>query len=155
MYVYRISKAKYINDISGQGAKIYGGRWNRPGVSVLYTAQARSLAMLELLVHLNAYQALRHDFKFVKINIDESKIHMIDQALTGLNIHGANNEKLWGITDFYFSDSNILGIKVPSAIIENEFNYLLNPASNHYSEIVVESFENANIDGRFYDPKKA
>ena len=52
MLVYRICKEAYANDLSGQGSKLYGGRWNSKGTSVIYTASSISLAMLEILVHL-------------------------------------------------------------------------------------------------------
>jgi RES domain-containing protein len=52
MHVYRIAKTAFINDLSGMGAKIYGGRWNKKGTALIYASENRSLAFLELLVHL-------------------------------------------------------------------------------------------------------
>ncbi len=51
MIVYRIAKTKYINDFSGSGARLYGGRWNHKGVGIIYTSGTRSLATVEYLVH--------------------------------------------------------------------------------------------------------
>jgi|GEM_PF-4679954 len=65
MIVYRIAQTKYAQDITGSGAKKYGGRWNRPGVAALYTSQQRSLCMLELLVHFNAQAAFKQDYSFI------------------------------------------------------------------------------------------
>ncbi|HLR38131.1 MAG TPA: RES family NAD+ phosphorylase, partial [Chitinophagaceae bacterium] len=50
--LYRIAKCHYIDDLSGTGAKTYGGRWNSKGHPVIYTAGSRSLAALETLVHI-------------------------------------------------------------------------------------------------------
>ncbi|MBM2839324.1 MAG: family phosphorylase, partial [Deltaproteobacteria bacterium] len=51
MDLFRIAKTKYINDLSGNGARVYGGRWNEKGVAVIYTSESRALAALEFLVH--------------------------------------------------------------------------------------------------------
>ena len=51
MIVYRITNQKYSHDISGTGAKTFGGRWNSKGMAMLYTSQHISLALLEMLVH--------------------------------------------------------------------------------------------------------
>ena len=49
--LYRIGKTKRIKDLSGEGARLYGGRWNLKGTPVLYTADSTALATLETLVH--------------------------------------------------------------------------------------------------------
>ena len=54
MRVYRIAKTKYIRDLSGTGARMYGGRWNKKGVGILYTSENRALATVEYLVHVSS-----------------------------------------------------------------------------------------------------
>ena len=51
MLVYRITGKKYANDISGTGAAIFGGRWNKKGTPVLYTGGSKEIALLETIVH--------------------------------------------------------------------------------------------------------
>ena len=51
MEIYRIAQQLYAEDISGNGAKLYGGRWNSEGLTALYTSFSRSLALLETLAH--------------------------------------------------------------------------------------------------------
>ena len=53
MFLYRIAKESYIRDLSGSGPRLYGGRWNPKGVSVIYTSENRALAVLELFVHMS------------------------------------------------------------------------------------------------------
>lgn len=52
MKLYRIATTAHIKDLSGAGARLYGGRWNEKGVAVIYTSESRALAVLEYLVHL-------------------------------------------------------------------------------------------------------
>ena len=52
MIVFRLAKKQYTHKLSGEGAELYGGRWNSVGTPMLYTSESRSLALLELAVHL-------------------------------------------------------------------------------------------------------
>lgn len=148
MDVYMISRDKYIHDLSGAGAKAYGGRWNKPGTAALYTSEVRSLALLELIVHFNSSAAFNMNYYFVCIEIDESKImhvnpHVLPENLSGLNLHS-----LWNITESYFSSKELLGIKVPSIIVPKEYNFVLNPLSFYYNDVRIAHNEPAVIDAR-------
>ena len=68
--VYRLHSSRYPAN-SGKGAAIHGGRWNPPGVEAIYTAQSRSLAALEILVH---YTVLPRDFVLTPIRIREDRV---------------------------------------------------------------------------------
>ena len=59
MLVYRIAKKDVIKDLSGTGAKLYGGRWNHKGTAVVYTSETRALATVEFLVHVSLSNAPR------------------------------------------------------------------------------------------------
>ena len=58
MQVYRISRTEFIRDLDGTGAKIYGGRWNRVGIPVLYTSQAKSLSRPKAIKPMSFYSLL-------------------------------------------------------------------------------------------------
>lgn len=148
MDLYRISQTKYINDLTGTGAKIYGARWNRPGVAALYTSEARSLAMLELLVHFSSKQAFSLSYSFIHLEIDESFIQEIDLGQLPKNELEINDNRLWDITDYYFN-RNCMAIKVPSVLIPQEFNIILNPAHYNYHKIEIKNIELISIDERF------
>ena len=51
MIVYRLANGEFTHDLSGKGAKLYGGRWNSFGLPAVYTTEHISLAVLEILVH--------------------------------------------------------------------------------------------------------
>src|SRR4051812_24071522 len=53
MIVYRIGKTRYAKDLTGEGARLHGGRWNQIGTSCIYTSESRALAVLEYTVNTN------------------------------------------------------------------------------------------------------
>ena len=77
MIVFRICNTVYSNDISGNGAKMYGGRWNNKGVPVLYTSSTRALAALEILVHISTNNVQPIDFSILSIFLPENSIDEI------------------------------------------------------------------------------
>lgn len=139
--VYRISRSKFIRDLTGFGAKNYGGRWNHKGVPVLYTAENRSLAILELMVNFNSRDAFNLNYSIAKINIPESQINVISEEEVG-------KMKSPEITQFYFFEKNVLILKVPSVIIPQEFNFLINPQHSLYSKVFIDEIEEFELDKR-------
>lgn len=148
MHLYRISRAEYINDLSGTGAKIYGGRWNRVGMAALYTSQSRALAMLELLVHFNARAAIRNLYRFAVLEIDEKMVTELPSGLLPRDLYSFNNENLWNLTDTYFKENGCLAIRVPSVIIQKEHNVILNPEHPDFADVRIRDIEDAVIDPR-------
>lgn len=140
MQVYRISKSKYKNDLEGNGAKRVGGRWNNIGIACIYTAESRALAVLEYsanveldliprALHITTYEIPVNDF----LTFDEN-----DLPGTWMAIPGSQTTKDFGST--YLKNPDTLGIRVPSIIIPQEFNYIINPQSKIVSSIkIIES----------------
>jgi RES domain-containing protein len=136
MIVYRISNSAYNNDISGTGAKLMGSRWNSKGVPVLYTSQSISLSVLEMLVNTN--------FKDYAIALDLMYISLPDeQSITEIDLrHLKNNWKYDFEYTRYMGDEFIkqkesLILKVPSAIIQEEYNCLANPLHPDFKKIKI------------------
>lgn len=136
MIVYRISNAEYSDDISGTGAKLMGARWNSKGIPVLYTSAHISLAILEMLVNTN--------FKDYAIALDLLYINIPDQiAVTSVNLSSLKTN--WKddfdytryIGDEIFNQKESLLIKVPSAVIHEEYNYLANPLHTDFKKIKI------------------
>jgi len=129
MQLFRIAKTKYIKDLTGAGSRTYGGRWNRKGVGLIYTSESRSLAALEFLVHVPASIAPK-DLSIVAFDIPHRvKTKKLDLAILPSNWRqNPSPEELASIgTDWALSRESLL-LRVPSAIIENEFNVLINPS---------------------------
>lgn len=150
MIVYRITREQYADDLSGQGAYLYGGRWNKPGTYALYTSEARSLALLELLVHFNSHAALKHSYLFISLSIPETKIITLDSTILDGNSGLLNNEKLWQITDNHFFKDKCLAIRVPSVIIPDEYNVILNPMHPDMLKLEVIKKQPITIDQRLF-----
>src|ERR1035441_7147716 len=78
---WRITKRKHARSaFTGEGARLYGGRWNSPGTAIIYTAESQSLAVLEILVHLDSPELLKK-YALFRVGIDESYIVDIDAAI--------------------------------------------------------------------------
>ena len=73
MLVFRLGKTQYKNDLTGIGAKLFGGRWNNPGTACLYTAENRSLALLEYTVNVNVSEIPRA-LSFTLIEIPDENV---------------------------------------------------------------------------------
>lgn len=149
MIVYRISNAAYSDDISGTGAKLMGGRWNSKGIPVLYTSQHISLAVLEMLVNTN--------FKDYDIALDLMYITVPDQ-LSVSAIKLSTLKKDWNsdfdytryIGDEFFNQKETLVLKVPSAVIQEEYNYLVNPLHADFKKIKITNTKSFWPDERLF-----
>jgi RES domain-containing protein len=149
MLVYRITRNVYANDLTGTGARAYGGRWNSIGKAMLYTASSRSLAVLETVVHLPP-AVIPNDYCIVTIETPDD----IFEADTSLFLPNWNAhpepEILKRIGDFFLKENKHLLMKVPSAIVKAEFNYLLNPAHAKIIRVKVAEVEPFTFDERLF-----
>lgn len=144
--IYRITKEKWAGILNGSG---YAGRWNPNGIFVCYTAQSKALACLEMLVHLQTNE-LNHSFKITKINLPAGIIvSEINENELGDNwqdyfeMHRTQElGKKW-----IFSHESCL-LKVPSALLKGEYNYLINPAHPDFKKI-----EDLEIEDFVFDPR--
>ncbi len=128
MTVFRISSQKHIGDLSGTGARIFGARWNSRGVALLYTAPTRALAMAEVAVHI-PIGMLDADYAIAEIKIPDEAISIRIDPIT---LPGGWNAfppppYLAKIGDAVALARKALLLEVPSAVVQGDFNILLNP----------------------------
>ena len=152
MHVYRIDREKRRqNPLTGIGAYLNGGRWNRPGEHVIYTAGSRSLAILEMLMHLNLDKHLPNDRIIVEIFIPDEML-FIKAFDPGPGDtwrrfpYQVETQKTWANQN----DGNLMVLAIPSAIVPQETNYLINPHHPSFPLIQVEHVEFLDIDQRLY-----
>ncbi len=149
MIVYRLTSGEFIHDLSGKGAKLYGGRWNSFGLPALYTAEHISLAVLEILVHT---KNLRTPLNYYLITIEipeNGSLASIDFKKMKRNWKD-DPVYLQSMGDEFLTSKQSLVLKVPSAIIEAENNFIINPAHPDLTKIKILKSENFIFDKRLY-----
>lgn len=150
MQVYRIASKEYIHDLSGYGAKLNGGRWNREGISVLYTGSSIALCAWEYWVHLPpTINLLQNAFAVAAIQIPDTSILTLKAAELPADWE-TEEGVLFSITDSWIEENNYLIMQVPSAIIQNEWNYLINPLHPLFSSVLLESVAPFAFDKRAF-----
>lgn len=126
MLLYRISLCKRASDLSGTGAKLFGGRWNSAGVPMLYLASSRALAALEVLAHLTNIQD-PETFCITVFDVPDHSIEAIDKHLLPKDWNSyPSPSSLKKMGDTFARNNKALLLKVPSVIVEDEYNYVLN-----------------------------
>ena len=125
MILYRIAKCKYANDLSGEGAAKYSGRWNSKGTRLVYTSTSISLANLEFLVNTDGLP-LRSEICIMHIEVPNHSIKVctLENLPSNWTTNLMNTQKLGN--DFITEQKHLL-YQVPSAVINEENNILINP----------------------------
>ncbi len=147
MKVYRISKCTFIDDLSGTGAAMYGGRWNSKGIYMLYTAATPSLALLETVVHISNIPP--SGYCMLTLDIPEDSMEEIspDQLPSSWQ-QNPSPAALRKIGDGFIKENKKMALKLPSAILPEEFNYLLNPSHPSFRKIKLISKREIRFDPR-------
>jgi RES domain-containing protein len=145
---WRIVKARRAGTaFSGEGAAMSGGRWNSRGVKVIYASETRSLAVLENLVHINP--AVQFEYSCFHLEFDDSLVEKILPSGLPKNWNsyppGPSTQK---IGDGWVHAGRSAVLAVPSAIVDGEFNYLLNPAHPDFKKIKIGKPEPFTFDPR-------
>ncbi len=151
MILYRISKRAYINDLSGRGAEINGGRWNSKGTPVIYVASSRALAVLEVAVH-TPLGIIPTNYAIAIIQLKNgSKI--LEVEVDTLPFNWNNNPLIRAtqlIGDSFIKANEYLALKVPSASVPGDFNYLINPTHPDFKSVKITKTEAFEFDSRLF-----
>ena len=151
MKFYRIAKTPHINDISGTGARIYGGRWNLKGSSIIYTSESISLATVEYLVHV--------PLSIVPPNLSLITLQILNK-ITPKEIPISDLPRNWREypapsrlaelgTNWARSNESLL-LRVPSVVVEHEFNILINPSHPDMKHVTILQVESYIADKRLF-----
>jgi len=136
MRFWRICRRRYAAAAaSGEGARVYGGRWNSRGVRVVYASTSLALAAVEIFVNLEP-NLRPADLVFIEGEIlDGVEIGRLDLKILPARWHATREESLRGFGDDWIRDGKTAALLVPSAAIRGEWNVLLNPAHPHLFQI--------------------
>ena len=136
MEVYRISKCRFIRQLDGFGAFTFGGRWNSKGHALLYTAGSRALALLEALAHIDRPLVCNFCRATIFIPDDSVAVYPAGDLPKGWQANPAP-DILKSIGDAFIRQSKTLALRLPSAIVPDEFNYLINPLHSRMHEVRI------------------
>lgn len=149
MLVYRLSKTKYKDTLSGKGAAFKGGRWNSPGTEIIYTATSPALAMSEVAVHVT-FEMMPRNYWLVEIELPtNTKVLEIKDLPENWNAF-PHVESTRDIGDRFINENAFLACKVPSAVVQKEWNILINPYHDKFEKIKIRSTEPFQLDRRLF-----
>jgi RES domain-containing protein len=133
---WRFVKAKHQDHpFAGEGARLFGGRWNNPGTPIVYAASAISLALLELLAYLEDASVLS-SYVLFRAEIRENLIETLATAILPRDWRASPaHPSTKAIGDKWFHESRSAVLSVPSAVSPLERNYLVNPAHRDFRKI--------------------
>jgi RES domain-containing protein len=136
MEAWRITRARKPADaFSGEGARLFGGRWNSSGIRLVYSASSRSLAILEVLAHLTRSAPL-NNYVLYRVECDDSLVQILSDPPPGWDSEPPTVASQ-SVGDAWVRSAARPVLSVPSTIVPQERNYMLNPAHSEFSRIVI------------------
>jgi RES domain-containing protein len=150
MELFRITQETYASDLSGNGARLFGGRWNSEGLFAVYTSSTRSLALLETLAHTPAKMLQKKTYMLVTLFLpDTIKPEDIERDKLVAGWDAPDTRPLTKrLGDKFLRSKTGLLITVPSVLMPEENNYLLNPLHNDMKKIKIVNKRRIHFDTR-------
>lgn len=149
--IWRICRREYKETaFTGEGAKLFGGRFNSEGIATVYTSGSLSLSLLEMLVQSNDRSYLRRCEVF-SVEIPKSLVDTPDET----NLPDGWNRIPYGSASQHFGNKWLLSnknlaLRIPSVVVAIEFNYVLNPNHPDFNHIQITEREQEEIDKRLF-----
>lgn len=146
---WRIVKRKHSKDaFNGEGARQFGGRWNSPGVPVVYAAEHVSLAVLEIFVHVE-HTGLLANYLLFQVDFEDGLVEILELSALPRNWRSYPAPlSLRAIGDQWSSESRSAVLSVPSAVVPLERLFLLNPQHADFPRIKVGKPQPFSFDAR-------
>ena len=146
---WRLVKSRYASvAFDGEGARLYGGRWNSRGTLVAYASDSVALAALEVIVHLQSTGVLA-SYSLASLQFPDESVEDVDaSALPKIWRTYPAPPELQAIGDQWVKDVRTAVLRVPNAIIPSAHNYLLNPAHPEFANATVDQPQAFDFDPR-------
>jgi RES domain-containing protein len=153
MILYRFAHKKFAEDLSGTGAKLVGGRWNSPGIAVIYTSESISLALLEVLANAHTLDDLQ-SIRLMEIEIPHTVVpeEISLQKMKKDWFRDIDYTQYLG-TELLQANQTVC-FRCPSAIVHREHNYLLNPAHTDFKKLRLLHSAGFYFDARLFKQKQ-
>ncbi len=150
MRLFRITSSEYIDDISGTGAKLFGGRWNKKGSALLYTSENISLAILEILVHFDGL-TVPQNLELLELNLKDDLIQNFSYTQFNKIRRSKDSEYQFKETgDKWIEKNKVLALKVPSIINPYEYNVIINPKHEKFKLLKKKKKQKLELDIRLF-----
>ena len=155
MIVYRITSSAFATDLSGEGSRLYGGRWNSKGTALLYTSEHPALALLEALAHVTMI-TMHTPKSLIAIDCPDewfepahNLVYQVQAAALPANWQKSPpQESLAIIGDAFAAASHNIVLKVPSVLMPECSNYLFNCRHPVFSQAKIISHRPVQFDMR-------
>ena len=146
MIVYHLGSTKFARQLTGEGAKLHGGRWNNIGQPCLYTSESKSLCVLEYAANVSLDEMNPNlSFTFYEIPDDGWRFFTAKELPAGWTDRPSPAAvRNWGTEQL----QKHLALKLPSVIVPSEFNYLLNPLHPEFKNVRIIDVEPFTFDRR-------
>lgn len=146
---WRVFKhARLVTDLLGEGSRLYGGRFNRKGIAVIYSSDSLALAAMEILVHIQS-TSLLGKYVFRQLTFDESLI----ETLSPVHLpHSWRDEppavSVQQIGDLWVREKRSAVLRVPTALLPVGANFILNPAHADFGKVGFDPPESLTFSSR-------
>jgi len=129
MELYRIAQEKFADDLTGNGSRLFGGRWNSEGFFALYTSSTRSMVLLETLAHTPAKMLNANNYQLISLLIPEGIVaeEILLSSLPGGWDVPDTRPFTKRLGDKFLNEGRSLLLAIPCVLMPEEINYLINP----------------------------
>lgn len=150
MKLFRIVQSQHIATAwTGAGAQIYGGRWNPPGRPVVYLTTSISLAILEILVHLQNSMLMR-SYQLLSIEVPEALLDTLEASELAADWRSPSPpDSTQRQGEAWLAEGEYVGLMVPSVIVPTEYNVLLNPQHQDFAQLL----DSVEREPMMFDPR--
>ncbi len=148
---WRVVKVKHASHaFDGEGSRLYGSRWNSPGVKIVHVSETLSLAILEIVAHLQSSTPLPQYVVFT-VAFDKSLVERIEMAELPTDWRASPPPSaVQQIGDLWVRRASSAVLEVPSALIPHERNYVLNPSHPAFTRLVISARMPLDVDSRVF-----
>jgi RES domain-containing protein len=148
--IFRISKKAYASSLEGIGGILKSGRWNSKGAAIIYTANHLSLCLLEAFKDFDI-SIIPDDYCFAIIEISDNEVLPFDLTTLPKGWNSPHNYFIsQKIGNQWLKNKKSLVLKVPSAMVPYEYNYLINPNHPSINQVKIKKIKRIIINREGY-----
>ncbi len=150
MHVWRLFRRRFLStSFTGAGGMYVASRWNHLEVAMVYTATSRALAALEFFINLEANEA-PDDLLMAEAAVPDELIEALDLKQLPRNWRSLNNERCRDIGSEWARSLRSLALKVPSVVVDGDWNVLLNPKHPEFARVAIGPVKPFRFDERLF-----